>query len=66
MLLLRTRLACCSLSMLGRRLGEESAGEGERSGLFSVSKREGAMASRPDQKSRGEGLKKEVGEEFSV
>jgi hypothetical protein len=65
MLLLRTRLACLSLSMLERRCGE---GEGERSGVFSLSKREGDMAeSLPSQRSRGDGLlRNEGGDEFSV
>ncbi len=65
MLLFRTRLACLSFSMLDRRFGE---GDGDRSGEFSLSKRVCDMAeSRPDQKSRGDGLvRNEGGEEFSV
>ena len=57
MLLFLTRLACFNLSILDRRFGEMREGEGERSGVFSESKREGDMASRVDQKSRGDGLK---------
>lgn len=64
MLLFLTRLACFSFSMLERRFGEASDGDGDRSGVFS-SKRECDMGSRMDQKSRGDGLLGK-GEEFSV
>ena len=64
MLLFFTRLACFSLSTLGRLLGEEIAGEGERSGVFS-SKRKGDMFSRGDQKARGD-VSLVKGDEFSV
>ena len=65
MLLVLTRPAFWRRSTLGRRRGE-AAGEGERSGVFSLSKRVGESSSRVDQKSRGEGLWKEDGDEFSL
>lgn len=66
MLLFLTRLACFSFSMLERRFGEMSEGEGDRSGVFS-SKRVGDMFSRVDQKLRGDALVADwKGDEFSV
>lgn len=50
--------------MLDRRCGD---GEGERSGVFSESKRPGDIISREDQKSLGEAFcRNDGGEEFSV
>ena len=66
MLLFLTRLACIRRSTLGRRFGEDSDGDVSGSGVFSESKREGDIGSRPAQKSRGDGLKSEGGDEFSV
>ena len=65
MLLVLTRPAVRRRSTLGLRCGD-AAGEGERSGVFSLSKRDGERSSRVDQKSRGEGLWKEGGDELSV
>ncbi len=66
MLLFLTRLACIKRSTLSRRFGEDNDGDESGAGEFSVSKRVGDMASRPAQKSRGEGLMNEDGDEFSV
>lgn len=51
--------------MLALRLADMVEGEGERSGVFSTSRRDGDRASREDQNSRGEALAW-VGEVFSV
>lgn len=65
MLLFLTLLAWNRRSTLGRRLGEDD-GEDSWSGVFSLSKRVGDIGSRPAQKSRGDALAKEGGDEFSV
>lgn len=66
MLLFFTRLACMRRSTLGRRLGEDSVGDASGWGEFSVSKREGDIGSLMDQKSRGDDLRYDCGDEFSV
>lgn len=66
-LLLFTRPADWSFSMLARRLADITEGDCERSGVPSNSWREGDMPLRVDQKSWGEGFAAEgEGEAFSL